>query len=506
MSYGQALLECEMVIGPGEGHEGLVDAIVATVTGHGIAHVDRLPEDDGTQRLLFAGGSVPLGRAALAGLATAHRADATGGASASGSRPNDGRSARAGESVTTVGSEVSEVDAVAAVLRLVVRPIFEAGHDTAEVVARRLTQLAMREHGITIESGDSSEAKNSGVILMSAPRRVLCIAFIDESDRDHSEHVAKLAAAIDGRSGGFADVRARVLGRDENAEATPIEIEIDRPERTSPRRVLSTLRHEARVRGTRVIRAEILGRWPADIVRGAAARSLGIAEIDADHIHADVGVDDNQGSAEAPYSFVGELAGDAATPAGTSAAAVCGAMSAGLARMIASVTLGREPKAESAEALRRVVDRASEMHGTLLGLVSKDAESYESVMSAYQLPRHGTGADDRRTAIQNALRDATQIPLTIVRQCVQALELIEVAAEHGHQSTVVDAGTAGRMAHAAARGAALGVDAHVVGLTDLAEGDRYRRACSALVETADAAAERIAEAVERRARTTARTG
>lgn len=166
-------------------------------------------------------------------------------------------------------------------------------------------------------------------------------------------------------------------------------------------------------------------------------------------------------------------------PGGGGAAAVTGALAAGLAAMAARFSAGQLPGAAS------MAERADGLRRQLAGLADEDAAAYQAVLAAYALPRDDPG---RRQQIRDALHGAATVPLAIAETAALAAGLAVELAARGNPSLRGDARTAAYLAAASARSAAALVDINA----DLGSlpAELTRRAASA-VATAQAAADRV---------------
>ena len=97
-------------------------------------------------------------------------------------------------------------------------------------------------------------------------------------------------------------------------------------------------------------------------------------------------------------------------------------------------------------------------------------------MAAYRLPK---ATDDDKTArtsaIQQALRGATEVPLDTLRACADALGHAKTVAAYGNASAASDTGVAIGLLKAAASGAAANVRINLEGLKD----ERFKTATAA---------------------------
>ena len=180
-------------------------------------------------------------------------------------------------------------------------------------------------------------------------------------------------------------------------------------------------------------------------------------------------------------AFLEELSSGAATPGGGCAAALGGALAAGLVAMVARNTGGMDEIAAEADRLR----------GALEELVDADAAAFEQVMAAFRLPKvTDEQKAERSAAIQAAYKGAVDPPLAVCERAWQVLELAAVVAERGNPNAASDAGVAALLAASALEGAALNVEINLGAIKD--EGYRTERAQT--VEDHRAAGARLREA------------
>ena len=143
---------------------------------------------------------------------------------------------------------------------------------------------------------------------------------------------------------------------------------------------------------------------------------------------------------------------------GGSAAALAGAMGAGLLRMVVALTSGRPAAAEDERELTEIAMGAANCQSELLNLVELDAVAYDGVIRARRLPR-ATDLERETRAVQvaAATREATRAPLQTARLAEQVLSLAERLAPIGSRNAISDAGVGALLAVAALRGAVLNV-------------------------------------------------
>jgi formiminotetrahydrofolate cyclodeaminase len=166
-------------------------------------------------------------------------------------------------------------------------------------------------------------------------------------------------------------------------------------------------------------------------------------------------------------AFLAELGSKAATPGGGGAAALLGAVGAGLCGMVANLTIGKKKYAAVDADMQSLLANADTLRAKLAEAIDADAEAFDTLMRAYGLPKHSDhDLAAREAAIQAALGSAIVAPLDCARLCREAIELAVEASSKGNTSVVSDGGVAVLAAHAGLRSSALNVLVNVKLLTD----------------------------------------
>jgi formiminotetrahydrofolate cyclodeaminase len=166
-------------------------------------------------------------------------------------------------------------------------------------------------------------------------------------------------------------------------------------------------------------------------------------------------------------TFLDELASDAPAPGGGSVAAISGALGAALVSMVCNLTLGKKGYDEVQGDIQDLLAQSEALRSELTNLVEEDVKAYTGYSVAAKMPR-GTDEEkaERATAMQAALKKATDVPLSIAETAVRVMDLCMPAAEKGNKWAVSDAGVAVLMAEAALRSAALNVLINLGSLKD----------------------------------------
>ena len=166
-------------------------------------------------------------------------------------------------------------------------------------------------------------------------------------------------------------------------------------------------------------------------------------------------------------AFLDDLASQSATPGGGSAAALMGAQGAALVSMVCNLTIGKPKFAEVEAELQEVLDRAEALRNQLTGLIQADIDVFNRLMSKYALPKETEDEKAiRSTAIQDILKEATEVPLQCAIACAEVIRLSKVAADLGNPNVVSDAGAALMAAYAGLKTSALNVIINANSLKD----------------------------------------
>jgi formiminotetrahydrofolate cyclodeaminase len=171
--------------------------------------------------------------------------------------------------------------------------------------------------------------------------------------------------------------------------------------------------------------------------------------------------------------FLDELASGAPTPGGGSAAAVMGAMGAGLVSMVCNVTLGKKGHDAVASELTAVRDQSEKLRRRLTAMIAEDIAAFDALMAAYRMPKLSDEEKAcRADAIQLSLRAATTTPLDCAHACAEVIGLARRAGESGYAGVISDAGVGALAAHAALRSAGLNVYINAPSLKDRSFADK----------------------------------
>lgn len=177
---------------------------------------------------------------------------------------------------------------------------------------------------------------------------------------------------------------------------------------------------------------------------------------------------------ESVSALLEQLSAATPAPGGGSAAALVGSIAASLVAMVAGLTVGKKTYQSVAHEMRNVLTEALKLRDELLECADRDSAAFNTVMAAYKLPKE-TEADrsEREKAIQEALKNATEVPYQTALHCSRVLELAEIVATKGNKSALSDSGTAACLAEGALQAALLNVTINLSAISDEAFTNTY---------------------------------
>ncbi len=181
--------------------------------------------------------------------------------------------------------------------------------------------------------------------------------------------------------------------------------------------------------------------------------------------------------------FLDSLASGDPTPGGGSASAAAGAAGAALVKMVANLTAGRKRYKEVSEQAGKIKEESSLLMAELKDLMDEDSRAFDGVMEAIRMPKE-TDKDKkaRKRALQAATRQATEVPLQIMRRSHRVLQLAEQISEIGNPNALSDALVAGGLARTALRGGACNVRINLSSLEDEGFTKRVRAEMNELLD------------------------
>jgi glutamate formiminotransferase / formiminotetrahydrofolate cyclodeaminase len=318
--------------------------------------------------------------------------------------------------------------------------------------------------------GEPRVHPTAGATVVGARKALIAYnVFLNTTDVDIAKKIAK---AIRFSSGGMRFVKgAGFLVRG----MAQVSMNLTDFEQTPIHRVFELVKREAARYGVMPVSSEIVGLIPKAALEQAAEWFLQVENFDSSLIlesrlasvmSGRMAVGGLRAGVE---PFIEQLAAPTATPGGGSASAASGAMAAGLAHMVASMSRGKKAYLQYESQLSEAIARLATLREELKAAIDADAESYNVVMKAYRAARE---TDDGGAGVNAALRQATSVPLAVAERSAETKKIAESLNAITNPNMASDLITAVALAQAAVTGALSNVDINLGSMnSDLSADD-----------------------------------
>jgi glutamate formiminotransferase/formiminotetrahydrofolate cyclodeaminase len=312
--------------------------------------------------------------------------------------------------------------------------------------------------------GEARVHPTAGATVVGARKFLIAYnVFLNTPDVDIAKKIAK---AVRASSGGFKFVKgAGFLVRG----LAQVSMNLTDFEQTPVHRVFEMVKREAARYGVTPISSEIVGLIPKKALEAAAEWFLQVENFDSslileNRLSAVMGGKAAVGGLRAGVEpFVEHLAAPTATPGGGSAAAASGAMAAGLATMVASMSRGKKAYLQHERELSEAIARLSQLREELKAGIDADAESFNVVMKAYKQVKESADGDK---GIEAALKQATSVPLGVAEKAREVAAIAEKLGPMTNPNMKSDLITAKALAQAAIQGALANVEINLESIKD----------------------------------------
>ena len=199
--------------------------------------------------------------------------------------------------------------------------------------------------------------------------------------------------------------------------------------------------------------------------------------------------------------FLEETASRQPVPGGGSVSAYAGALGAALGNMVGSLTLGKARYADVEKDMIKMMRRSRSLQGKLLRLSESDTRVFKNLMECYRIKAEtDEEKEDRARKLEEALREACEVPLSIMEACGSAIELAGEFAEKGSTSALSDAGASAAISRGALQAASLNVYINTRSMKDRALADRLEERCAVYLMKYTTLADEIFDDVMKRLR------
>jgi len=192
--------------------------------------------------------------------------------------------------------------------------------------------------------------------------------------------------------------------------------------------------------------------------------------------------------------FSDEVSRETPAPGGGSVSSYVGALGASLAGMVANLSCNTRGWEDKVGKFSEMAIRVNKIREKLISLVDEDANSFNSIMEAYKLPKDTKeNKINRSKAIKDATLYAAQIPLNIMIESFNSYDIIESLSIEGNQNSISDSGVACLCVHTAIYGAYLNVK---INLKDANVGDDIMKKAEKIIKESHLRKEKIMKLVE----------
>lgn len=165
--------------------------------------------------------------------------------------------------------------------------------------------------------------------------------------------------------------------------------------------------------------------------------------------------------------FMNETASESPAPGGGSVSAYMGALGAALGTMVANVSSHKRGWDDRWKEFSGWAEKGKEIQNRMLQLVDEDTDAFKRIMDAFSLPKKTEEEiRARKSAVQEATKNATLVPLKVMETAFPAFSLIREMVEKGNPNSVTDAAVGALAIRACIRGAFLNVRINASGLDD----------------------------------------
>ena len=165
--------------------------------------------------------------------------------------------------------------------------------------------------------------------------------------------------------------------------------------------------------------------------------------------------------------FLEKLGSGFPVPGGGSVAALTAALAASLTEMMVNLTIGKKGYEAVEEEMKIAAQEAIRFKQKFVLAIDDDSNAYSSVMSAMRLP--GVTEPEKRhreMTIQNGLKQAVLIPMTVAREAAKLMELAGNVVSKGNKNTVTDGAVSVIMAKTAVISALYNVKINLASIHD----------------------------------------
>jgi formiminotetrahydrofolate cyclodeaminase len=167
--------------------------------------------------------------------------------------------------------------------------------------------------------------------------------------------------------------------------------------------------------------------------------------------------------------FLEKTASGTPVPGGGSVSALSAALGAGLAEMVANLTIAKKGYEAVENEMKETAETLKNLREKLVTEVDKDSNAYKDVLAAFKLPKDTQEEKELRAeAIQDAMKNAARVPLGVAYDSLQVMDLAEKVIRNGNRNAASDGAVGTMMARTAVLGALFNVKINLASVKDQA--------------------------------------
>jgi formiminotetrahydrofolate cyclodeaminase len=165
--------------------------------------------------------------------------------------------------------------------------------------------------------------------------------------------------------------------------------------------------------------------------------------------------------------FLEKTASGTPVPGGGSVSALSAALGAGLAEMVANLTIAKKGYEAVENEMKETAETLKNLREKLVTEVDKDSNAYKDVLTAFKLPKETQEDKEQRSeAIQDAMKNAARVPLGVAYDSLQVMDLAEKVIRNGNRNAASDGAVGTMMARTAVLGALFNVKINLASVKD----------------------------------------
>ena len=196
------------------------------------------------------------------------------------------------------------------------------------------------------------------------------------------------------------------------------------------------------------------------------------------------------------YQFINELSSNAPIPGGGGASGLVAACGMALGNMVLSLTTGKKKFEQYQDEIDELIEKGNNLTDALLRGMDADAAAFIPLTMAYRMPKDTEEEQAKRDAVmEEALVTASEAPLHMMANIMEAMHLIHRIAEIGSRMAISDAGVGIQCCMAAMHGASLNVFINNKSMKNREVAEDMNRRADALIKEAELVGNRTYELV-----------